>query len=81
MEKLLTQLGYRQVSSKGLQRVFENPEYDAITLLPPAGKEPFARVEHVMTLRKIATEKGIVDEATFDRLYAAIQHGDESVAA
>jgi hypothetical protein len=33
------------------QRVFENPKYDAVLLLPPAGKEAFARPEHLMTLR------------------------------
>ncbi|HZP83804.1 MAG TPA: hypothetical protein VFB21_19340 [Chthonomonadaceae bacterium] len=81
MEKLLTLLGYRLTPSKGPQRVFENPEYDAMMLLPPAGKEKYARVEHLMTLRRIAIEKGIVDEATFERLLDQAQHKGESVAA
>jgi hypothetical protein len=43
MQKRLTQPGYRQSPSKGSQRVFENPAYDAVMLLPPAGKEKYAR--------------------------------------
>jgi predicted RNA binding protein YcfA (HicA-like mRNA interferase family) len=81
MEKLLTQLGYRLSPSKGPQRVFENPEYDAVMLLPPADKEKYARMEHLMTLRRIAIEKGIVDETTFERLLSEVQRKDESVAA
>ena len=81
MENLLKELGYHISGSKGPQRVFENSEYDAVMFLPPAGKEPYARVEHLMTLRRIAIEKGIVDEPTFDHLLAKVQHKDESVAA
>lgn len=81
MEKLLMLLGYHLSPSKGPQRVFENPTYDAVMLLPPAGKEKYARVEHLMTLRRIALEKGIVDEATFKRLLDQAQHKGESVAA
>lgn len=81
MEKLLAQLGYRLSPSKGPQRVFENPDHDAVMLLPPAGKEKQARVEHLITLRRIAIEKGIVDEATFERLLTEAQRTDEAVAA
>jgi len=68
METLLRSLVYQLYPSKGPQRVFENRQYDAIQLLPPAGKEPYARVEHLMTLRKVSVEKGIVDEETFEKL-------------
>ncbi|HLK60342.1 MAG TPA: hypothetical protein VKU00_27520 [Chthonomonadaceae bacterium] len=68
METLLLSLGYKLYPSKGPQRVFENREFDAIQLLPPAGKEPYARLEHLMTLRKVSVEKGIVDEETFEAL-------------
>ena len=67
-ERLFERLGYHLAPSGGGPRVFENPEYDAVQLLPAVGKEPYARVEHVMTLRRIAVEKGIVEEATFDEL-------------
>lgn len=67
-ERLFERLGYHLVPMDSGPRIFENPEYDAVQLLPAAGKEPYARIEHIMTLRTIAVGKGIVDEATFDEL-------------
>ena len=68
MESLLHSLGYLQYPSQGSQRVFENREYGAIQLLPSEGKEPYARIEHLMTLRRVSIEMGIVDEQTFEDL-------------
>ena len=81
MDQLLTKLGYVLVPSEGKQRVYENFQFDAIMLLPPQGKEKFARLEHLMTLRRIAVEKGIVEEAEFDRLLDNIQYQGEPIAA
>ena len=81
MEHLLTKLGYVRMPSEGKQRVYENSQFDAIMLLPPQGKEHFARIEHLMTLRKIATEKGIVKPADFDKMLASVQQAEEPVAA
>ena len=82
MEALLLSLGYQSYPSKGPQRVFENRQFDAVQLLPPAGKEPYARLEHLMTLRKVSVEKGIVDEQTFDELLEkARQPQTESAAS
>lgn len=72
-EKLFHLLGYRLTPSHKSYRIFENPEFDAVQLLPPAGKEPYARLGHLQTLRKISIEKGIVDEETFDRYLAEVQ--------
>ena len=68
MDRLLDRLGYHLMPSKGRQRVFENEEFDAVQLLPAADTEPYARIERLMTLRHIAVARGIVDEATFERL-------------
>lgn len=78
MEVLLQLLGYQPFPSKGPQRVFGNRDFDAVQFLPAVGKEPYARVEHLITLRKISVEKGIVDEETFeDLLEKARQHQTE----
>lgn len=80
MENLLKLLGYQQYPSKGPQRVFENRDFDAVQILPAAGKETYARIEHLMTLKKISVEKGIVDEATFEELLKKVcQQESESV--
>lgn len=57
MERLLFRLGFHLEPDTAGPRVFVNPEYDAVLLLP-AGRERFARVEHLMTLRKVADERG-----------------------
>lgn len=68
MDRLLARLGFRLTPSEGPQRVFENSLYDAVLLLPPAGREPLARPEHILTLRKAAEERGIADADTFQKL-------------
>ncbi len=68
MDRLLTRLGFCQVPSEGPQRVFEDSAFDAVLLLPRAGKETFARPEHLITLRKTVIEKGITDEDTFETM-------------
>ncbi len=81
--RLFERLGYHLVPSDSGNgpRVFENPEFDAVQFLPAAGKEPYARVEHLMTLRRIAVEKGIVDETTFEELLNEVhQQSSETLA-
>ena len=73
MEALFLLLGYQLRPVKGPCRIFENKEFDALQLLPEAGKEPNARIEHLMTLRKISIEKGIVDEDTFEELLEQVR--------
>jgi hypothetical protein len=80
MEELLKLSGYQLYPSKGPQRVFENKEYDAVQILPPAGQEPYARSEHLMTLRKVSIEKGIVDAETFDAYLERVCHLSEPVS-
>lgn len=81
LEQLLARLGYKVTTSNSQYRVFEYLEFDAHQFFPPAGKEKMAREEHLMTLRKIATWKGIVGEDEFDRVLREILAHDESVAA
>jgi predicted RNA binding protein YcfA (HicA-like mRNA interferase family) len=71
-EKLLVALGYELAPSNGPYRIYENREFDAMKVLPLAGKEAFARMEHLMSLRTVSIAKGIVDEETFDRLLQEI---------
>lgn len=82
MEALLLLLGYQRRPSKGPQRVFENREYDAVQLLPPEGREPYARIEHLMTLRRVSIEKGIIDEQGFEALLDQVsqEHVEKAVS-
>lgn len=70
LEFLLSELGYQLLRANGEPRVFQNPDFNAVSVLPVAPMDEIARPHHLITLRKVATEKGIVDEATFDTLLA-----------
>ena len=65
LERLLIELGYKQVPSQENIHLFANAEYDAISVLPNVNGEEKARPHHIITLRKIATEKGIIDDIAF----------------
>src|SRR5258708_1354956 len=79
---LFTQLGYHLTEVEKGPRVWENPEYDAVMLLPAVAPEQPARRHHVMTLRRIAIEKGIVEPEAFDALLEkARQHTPKAVAS
>jgi hypothetical protein len=71
-EKLLAALGYELTPSNGPYWIYVNREFDAMKVLPLAGKEAYARVEHLMTLRTVSIAKGIVDEKTFQGLLTEV---------
>lgn len=81
MDQLLHRLGFRLSPSEGPQRVFENPDFDAVLLLPRAGHEPYARLEHLLTLRKVAEERGIIAADAFDHLLDEVRQGSSSSLA
>ena len=74
LDYLFTQLGYHLTEAKNGPRVWKNPEFDAVMLLPVISPEQPARRHHLMTLRRIAIEKGIVEPETFDVLLEKAHH-------
>jgi hypothetical protein len=82
LDYLFRQLGYRLTEVKDGPRVWKNLEYDAIMLLPEIAPEQPARPHYLLTLRRIAIEKGIVEPEVFDALLEkARQHQEESVGS
>lgn len=68
-EFLLTELGYspaRTAEAEG--RVWKNEPFDALKYLPRASPEEQVPYAHLVTLRKVSVEKGIVEEEEFNRL-------------
>jgi hypothetical protein len=74
LERLLSKLGYHQVPSPPEARVFAFPAYDAVSVLPCADESEWARPHHLVTLRRVAVEKGIVDSKTFDEMLNDVRH-------
>jgi hypothetical protein len=80
LEFLLTELGYRLLHASGEPRVFRNSDFDAVSVLPLAPPDEIARPHHLINLRKVSVEKGIVDEPTFDALLVKAHCYDKELA-
>jgi hypothetical protein len=74
LDYLFIQLGYRLTEIKDGPRVWKNPDFDAIMLLPEIAPDQPARTHHLLTLRRIAIEKGIVEPEVFDALLEKARH-------
>lgn len=70
LKYLMQELGYKQLPAQERAIIFENPDFDASQILPLAKDEDTAPNYHLLTLRYISIEKGIVDEDTFEDLLA-----------
>jgi hypothetical protein len=81
LERLLNNIGYRQVPSPPDARVFAYPEYDAVSVLPCADETEWARPHHLITLRKVAVERGIVDDKTFEKLLNEVRQESTGLLA
>jgi predicted RNA binding protein YcfA (HicA-like mRNA interferase family) len=67
---LLRHLGFEPVTTTGSHQVFKNPEWDAVILLPPTNASDPVCPHHLVSVRGIIAEKGILDRDAFDRLVA-----------
>jgi len=81
LDYLFTQLGYQLTAVKDGPRVWKNTEFDAVMLLPVLSPEQPARMHHLLALRRIAIEKGIVEPDAFDALLEqARQYRNEPIS-
>lgn len=68
LDALLGRIGFRPVKTAGPQKVFENPSFDALIVLPPVNAHECVRPHHLASVRRLVIEKGIADSATLERL-------------
>lgn len=68
LDSLLHHLGFASVTSTGAQRVYENALRGAVVVLPPWEADAPVRPHHLAAVRRIVVEKGVAEEADFDRL-------------
>ncbi|HLK55450.1 MAG TPA: hypothetical protein VKU00_02745 [Chthonomonadaceae bacterium] len=67
-ECLLLKLGFSKKATLGPQKLFENAAHNALILLPAYETREEVRDLHVISARKLITERGIVDEDEFDKM-------------
>lgn len=80
LDDLLRKLGYQLSETENGPRVWTNSEFDAVMLLPVIPAERPARRHHLMTLRRISVEKGIIESEKFDDLVEQVrQRGHQTI--
>lgn len=68
LRQVLLTLGFKPVRSSGPQRVFRNPSYDALVVLPPPNGDLALNALHLAVVRRTVVEKGVTDDESFSRL-------------
>ena len=81
MGRLLERLGFSLASAWETYRVFENNEFDVLLYLRPVTLDYYAEPSRLFLLRKISTERGIIEKGAFDELVDQIIHSDAETLA
>jgi predicted RNA binding protein YcfA (HicA-like mRNA interferase family) len=72
LERILLQLGFERVATKGPQVVYRHPESDSLVMLPPGEPTDMLDEIHTVTVRRFLVERGLVEDAdAFDELSGA----------
>jgi hypothetical protein len=72
LEQLLRQWGFRQERSSPAS-VFRHVSQDALVALPPYDPHEHVAAFHLVGIRKLVTERGIVGADAFDRETHAVR--------
>jgi len=65
-EKLLSALGFTPYPTTGSQRVFQYPPLGTMVVLPDYRHQSFIQPIHLVAVRKILIENGLITPAAFD---------------
>lgn len=74
LNSLFEKLGFHLTVIENGPHVWENPQFDALMILPALSSDCPARPHHLMTLRKTVDEREIVDMETFEKLVEEVRH-------
>jgi predicted RNA binding protein YcfA (HicA-like mRNA interferase family) len=66
LEKLLLRLGFVNCPSTGTQRVFQHADSETVIVLPAYETDELVRPIHLVGMRKILVENGLITSAAFD---------------
>jgi predicted RNA binding protein YcfA (HicA-like mRNA interferase family) len=66
VEKLLLRLGFVNCSPTGRQRVFQHPGSETVIVLPAYEHGEMVRPIHLVGIRKMLVENGLITSAAFD---------------
>jgi hypothetical protein len=68
LEQLLLDIGFVSLSTAGYQKVFEYPLLKTLVVLPDYEKQQYVNAIHLVAVRRILLENGLMDASVFDHL-------------
>ena len=74
IEQLLLRLGFVAMPTQGSHRVYTHADSDTVIMLPPSDTNGRAGGAHVVAVRKMLVERGIVSQASFERLLHDVRY-------
>jgi predicted RNA binding protein YcfA (HicA-like mRNA interferase family) len=66
LEKLLLKVGFTTVPTAGSHKVFKYPSSGALVILPGYEKKAYVHSIHLVAVRRILMENGLIDRSAFD---------------
>ena len=71
LEQALVRMGFVPQPTTGTQKLFAHQSSDALVMLPPYSAQDSVSPAHVIAIRRVVTEKGVIEADAFDRLLAS----------
>ncbi len=68
LEKLLFKLGFITLPTTGTHKVYQYPPSEALVILPGYENQASVHLIHLVAVRRILMENGLIDSSVFDSL-------------
>lgn len=66
LEQLLLKVGFTTLPTAGSHKVFNYPSSRALIILPSYEKNAYVHPVHLVAVRRILIENGLIDSSAFD---------------
>ncbi|MEC4818157.1 MAG: type II toxin-antitoxin system HicA family toxin [Scytonema sp. PMC 1069.18] len=67
LEPLLFSIGFVLMSTSGTQKVYQHPSSGTLVVLPGYEQQAYVRRVHLVAVRRILSENGLMDSGKFNR--------------
>ena len=68
LEQLLLSIGFVTVPTTGTQKIYQYPSSGTLVVLPGYEQQAYVRIVHLVAVRRILSENGLMDGDKFNRV-------------
>ncbi|MDD1416104.1 type II toxin-antitoxin system HicA family toxin [Dolichospermum sp. ST_con] len=72
LEQLLFKIGFTKVPTTGSQQVYQYPLSGTLVILPAYEQQAYLQPVHLVAVRRILVENGLINTNTFDNFMGKI---------